>query len=205
MVQTELTQREILEKDFASKLRGYDPQEVDEFLDIIIRDYKVFDNYIEDLKKENDRLSKSVGTIYKRLETATKKNQDLTKQLDELRSGSTKVNAQTDNQVNNEDLSSVSKEDQLKDQQEKLSQESRAQQTDDLQKTRVLKSPLSIQNPVKGSRLTQKASLQSSDQPQRQESTAQNKSSRPSATILDLLKRVSNLEKAVFGEENADN
>ncbi|HLR92812.1 MAG TPA: DivIVA domain-containing protein, partial [Atopostipes sp.] len=35
-----LTQREIVDKDFSKKVRGYDPEEVDEFLDIIIQDYK---------------------------------------------------------------------------------------------------------------------------------------------------------------------
>lgn len=51
-----LTQREIVDKDFKTKLRGYDPEEVDEFLDLIIQDYKSFQDEIEDLKDDNDRL-----------------------------------------------------------------------------------------------------------------------------------------------------
>lgn len=212
MVQTELNQREILEKDFASKLRGYDPQEVDEFLDIIIRDYKAFDNHIEDLKKENNRLSKSVDSMYKRLETATKKNKALNKQLDDLRSSSSQNESQqtgSDNRVDVDNQSSLNKERQLQNQQEKLSQESRAEQADDLQRTRIMKSPVSIKNPVKGSRDAHEEPIQARDQHKQIQSqdspNHQPKSSRPSATILDLLKRVSNLEKAVFGEENADN
>ena len=34
-----LTAREILEKDFKVDARGYRPQEVDQFLDMIIKDY----------------------------------------------------------------------------------------------------------------------------------------------------------------------
>ena len=38
-----LTAREILEKDFKIDARGYRPQEVDQFLDLIIKDYVDFD------------------------------------------------------------------------------------------------------------------------------------------------------------------
>lgn len=51
-----LTQREIVDKDFKTKLRGYDPEEVDEFLDLIIQDYKSYQDEIDDLKADNDRL-----------------------------------------------------------------------------------------------------------------------------------------------------
>jgi DivIVA domain-containing protein len=51
-----LTQREIVDKDFDTKLRGYDREEVDEFLDLIIQDYKSFQDEIEELKEDNDRL-----------------------------------------------------------------------------------------------------------------------------------------------------
>ena len=39
-----LTAREILEKDFKIDARGYRPQEVDQFLDLIIKDYVEFEN-----------------------------------------------------------------------------------------------------------------------------------------------------------------
>lgn len=51
-----LTQREIVDKDFGKKVRGYDPEEVDEFLDIIIQDYKSFQDEIDELKGEVERL-----------------------------------------------------------------------------------------------------------------------------------------------------
>lgn len=209
MVQTELNQREILEKDFGSKLRGYDPQEVDEFLDAVIRDYKVYDNYIEDLKKENDRLSKGVNNMYKRLEAAMKKNEALTKKLDSLEQGDT---VQTDeNDTSDKNVETNNKEEQLADQQKQLTEKSAAEdQSSELtDKTRVMKGPALIKNPVKGpsrpkvetdtkNEAVQETSSQSS---QLNSSTQSQPSNRPSATILDLLKRVSNLERAVFGED----
>ena len=36
--------KDILDKKFKNKVRGYDPDEVDEFLDGIIRDYEAFTN-----------------------------------------------------------------------------------------------------------------------------------------------------------------
>ncbi|MCM3782823.1 DivIVA domain-containing protein [Neobacillus mesonae] len=39
----------IHEKQFSNKLRGYDPDEVDEFLDVIIKDYERFYAHIADL------------------------------------------------------------------------------------------------------------------------------------------------------------
>ena len=51
-----LTQKEIVDKDFNTKLRGYNSEEVDEFLDLIIQDYKSFQDEIDELKAEVERL-----------------------------------------------------------------------------------------------------------------------------------------------------
>lgn len=50
--------KSILEKDFKTTMRGYNQEEVDEFLDVIIQDYEAFKQEIEKLKLENDRLKK---------------------------------------------------------------------------------------------------------------------------------------------------
>lgn len=42
----------IFEKDFKTAFRGYDREEVDEFLDVIIQDYKVFQERIAALEEE---------------------------------------------------------------------------------------------------------------------------------------------------------
>ncbi|SEI49734.1 DivIVA domain-containing protein [Alkalibacterium gilvum] len=64
-----MTQKEILEKDFKTKMRGYDPTEVDEFLDVVIRDYDDFQKEIEQLKAENDRLLDKVDEQAKQMST----------------------------------------------------------------------------------------------------------------------------------------
>lgn len=52
-----LTMQEILEKEFKIDARGYRMQEVDQFLDIIIRDYNEYNNMIKKLSEENSRLA----------------------------------------------------------------------------------------------------------------------------------------------------
>ena len=47
-----LTPQEILDKDFKIDARGYRPQEVDKFLDMVIRDYTEFITVIKKLEKE---------------------------------------------------------------------------------------------------------------------------------------------------------
>jgi len=47
---------DILQKEFKTKMRGYDPTEVDQFLDGIIKDYETLTNEVSQLKDENDRL-----------------------------------------------------------------------------------------------------------------------------------------------------
>ncbi|KOO50722.1 cell division regulator GpsB [Priestia koreensis] len=52
--------KEILEKDFKTTMRGYSQEEVDKFLDGIIKDYEVFYHEIEELQQENLRLRKQL-------------------------------------------------------------------------------------------------------------------------------------------------
>lgn len=51
-----LTPQEILDKDFKIDAKGYRPQEVDKFLDMVIRDYTEFTNIIKKLQHENKML-----------------------------------------------------------------------------------------------------------------------------------------------------
>ena len=52
-----LTPQEILDKDFKIDARGYRPQEVDKFLDMIIRDYTEFISIIKNQEKEINNLN----------------------------------------------------------------------------------------------------------------------------------------------------
>lgn len=53
----ELTKQDILEKEFKIDARGYRLQEVDKFLDIIIRDYNEYDNIISALGNDKRQLA----------------------------------------------------------------------------------------------------------------------------------------------------
>lgn len=52
-----LTMQDILEKEFKIDTRGYRMQEVDQFLDTIIRDYNEYNSIIKKLTEENNNLS----------------------------------------------------------------------------------------------------------------------------------------------------
>lgn len=51
-----LTMKDILEKEFKIDARGYRLQEVDKFLDIIIKDYNEYNNIIREYDKERKAL-----------------------------------------------------------------------------------------------------------------------------------------------------
>lgn len=51
-----LTPKDILEKDFKFDTRGYRPQEVDKFLDMIITDYEEFEKIISELENEKREI-----------------------------------------------------------------------------------------------------------------------------------------------------
>ena len=72
-----LTPQEILEKEFKIDARGYRPQEVDKFLDMVIRDYteynsiiKKFEKDIKDLMADNSKLKQEIRTLNEQLEIA---------------------------------------------------------------------------------------------------------------------------------------
>lgn len=57
--------QEILQQQFKTKMRGYDPEEVDEYLDNIIRDYEAMQKEILNLKEENEHLQAQVEKLKK--------------------------------------------------------------------------------------------------------------------------------------------
>lgn len=77
--------KDILEKDFKSKLRGYDPDEVDKFLDQIIKDYETFYKEIERLELELNRQKRDSDVEPRRQQTNTGiTNYDILKRLSNL-------------------------------------------------------------------------------------------------------------------------
>lgn len=91
-----LTPKEILEKDFKIDARGYRAQEVDKFLDMVIRDYTEFANVIKkyefDLKnltEDNSKLKAEIRRIREDLEAKPTgenggSNVDLLKRISQL-------------------------------------------------------------------------------------------------------------------------
>ena len=81
-----LTAKDILEKEFKSAMRGYKPEDVDKYLDYIIKDYETFHKEIEELQQENMRLRKQLEEASKRpaTQTAGTTNFDILKRLSNL-------------------------------------------------------------------------------------------------------------------------
>jgi DivIVA domain-containing protein len=82
-----LTAKDILEKEFKTGVRGYKQEDVDKFLDLIIKDYETFHQEIEDLQQENLRLRKQVEDSSKRqpvAQPAGTTNFDILKRLSNL-------------------------------------------------------------------------------------------------------------------------
>ena len=51
-----LSSKDILEKEFKYDAKGYRPQEVDKYLDVIIRDYEEFEKILKEDDKEKKQL-----------------------------------------------------------------------------------------------------------------------------------------------------
>lgn len=92
-----LTVKDILDKEFKIDTRGFRPQEVDKFLDVIIRDYEEFIKIIcerEEEKKEliedNIRLKQEIRTLKMKLDVVREtpvveiNNADLLRRLSNL-------------------------------------------------------------------------------------------------------------------------
>ena len=80
-----LTMQDILEKEFKVDARGYRMQEVDQFLDIIIRDYNEYNNIIRELldnKKslidENAMLKQDVRDLRSTIDTLKNEEKEIT-------------------------------------------------------------------------------------------------------------------------------
>lgn len=65
-----LTPQEILDKEFKIDARGYRPQEVDKYLDMVIRDYtefiniiKGYDKKVKDLTEDNAKLKAEIRKL----------------------------------------------------------------------------------------------------------------------------------------------
>ena len=51
-----LSSKDILDKEFKVDAKGYRPQEVDKYLDVIIRDYEEYDKILKEVDREKKEL-----------------------------------------------------------------------------------------------------------------------------------------------------
>lgn len=93
-----LTPQEILEKEFKIDARGYRPQEVDKYLDMVIRDYTEYSNIIKKLEKDikdltddNIKLKQEIRRLQNEIATSNGEapsrsinNVDLLKRISQL-------------------------------------------------------------------------------------------------------------------------
>lgn len=84
-----LSIQDILEKEFKIDTRGYRLQEVDKFLDVIIKDYNEYNNIIKSLEKERKAL--------------LAENQDLKQEIRNLKSSIEAVKSE-EKEITNVDL-----------------------------------------------------------------------------------------------------
>ena len=92
-----LTTKDILEKEFKLDARGYRPQEVDKFLDLVMKDYNEYQNIIKklaveikNLESENQSLQAEIRDLKSKLDIAASNsskgvtNLDIIKRISEL-------------------------------------------------------------------------------------------------------------------------
>lgn len=83
-----LTAKDILEKEFKTGVRGYKQEDVDKFLDLIIKDYETLHQEIDELQQENLRLRKQLEDTSRRQpvssQAAGTTNFDILKRLSNL-------------------------------------------------------------------------------------------------------------------------
>lgn len=85
MTTEQLKAKDILDKSFKSSMRGYNQEEVDAFLDEIIKDYEQFNNQIDRLKQENERLKSQAEQTKPRTQSSNHQvNYDILKRLSNL-------------------------------------------------------------------------------------------------------------------------
>jgi len=66
IMERRLTSDQIFEKEFSSSFRGYNTDEVNDFLDKIIEDYNTFEKMLTELQEENRRLKANAGEVVSR-------------------------------------------------------------------------------------------------------------------------------------------
>lgn len=130
-----ITPADIQNKDFPKKMRGYDPDEVDDFLDAIIKDYTA-------LMKENQSLKSKIGMLTKTVENYKSIEESMTRSVEMAKQTAQDLkdnaNAEAQMIINNAKLDASRLAKQIDDEHIKRHQEMlRVKSETDMFKTRV--------------------------------------------------------------------
>lgn len=86
-----LTPQDILEKEFNIDARGFRPQEVDKFLDMVIRDYTEYNNIIKKLEgdiknlmDDNSKLKKEIRRLQGEIDSGASQKEEQTRSLNNV-------------------------------------------------------------------------------------------------------------------------
>ena len=79
-----LTSKDIYEKEFKVDTRGYRPQEVDKFLDDIMRDYEEWNKIVSELEEEIRYLKTQLDVAKDGKNEGTINNTDLLRRISNL-------------------------------------------------------------------------------------------------------------------------
>ena len=130
-----ITPVDIQNKDFPKKMRGYDPDAVDDFLDAVIKDYTA-------LMKENQSLKSKIGMLTKTVENYKSIEESMTRSVEMAKQTAQDLkdnaNAEAQMIINNAKLDAARLAKQIDDEHIKRHQELlRVKSETDMFKTRV--------------------------------------------------------------------
>ncbi|RMC39954.1 MULTISPECIES: DivIVA domain-containing protein [unclassified Lactobacillus] len=100
----QLSTQDILKKQFRTKVKGIDPDEVDAFLDIVIADYDTFEQLIEDLYGQIGKLQ---GQLMADQQKEKQKDQ-FSKETNQTKATDEVVRTYTPNHSRNSSFTSIS-------------------------------------------------------------------------------------------------
>ena len=75
--QYQLDAKTILDKQFHVDLKGYNPQEVDEFLDMVISDYQAYDQTIQELGEKMRAYENQIEQLQEQLNQLQQQGADV--------------------------------------------------------------------------------------------------------------------------------
>ena len=95
-IDLELTSQQIIDKEFTGIKPGYNPLDVDEFLDIVAKDYVLMEKYIEVTSAEIEELRTTVRIYKKKLDKLELQNEQKQKKFGRISNDCDKSNTNLD-------------------------------------------------------------------------------------------------------------